>query len=277
MPDVNTPLLTRITQGSLDEDYEHVASRRVAEAEAGSSRRPRWTAAIVVAVFGTLVAVAAVQNSQRSGVEDASRASLIESINSKRDDLADLQRDLVQLRELNVGLQDELDSVTTAALAAQNRNERLAAQAGYGAVTGPGLRITVDDAANGEAVRDEDLALLVNGLWRAGAEAISINGKRLTARSAIRNSGAAINVNGTPLSPPYVVSVIGDNKNLQANLLDTATGLEFQTVTDALGFPVTMDNVDEVTLPAARLQKPRSAVTGTAEQNATTRPKESTP
>ncbi|MEP9365165.1 DUF881 domain-containing protein [Nocardioides sp. CN2-186] len=276
MPDVNTPLLTRITQGSLDEDYEHVASRRAQETGDRSPRRPHWTAAIVVAAFGTLVAVAAVQNSQRSGVEDASRASLIESINDKRSDLAELQRKLVRLRELNVGLQDELDAVTTAAAAAESRNVRLAAQAGYGTVTGPGVRITVDDAPNGEAVRDEDLARLVNGLWRAGAEAISINGKRLTARSAIRNSGVAINVNGIPLSPPYVVTAIGNNKTLQADLLETTTGLEFQTGANALGFPVTMENVDQVTLPAARPQKPRFAETGTAEQNATQRPKETT-
>ena len=82
-----------------------------------------------------------------------------------------------------------------------------------------------------------DLALLVNGLWRAGAEAIAINGQRLTARSAIRNSGAAINVNGRPpLSPPYVVTAIGDTKTLQADLLDTSTGLAFQNGADALGF-----------------------------------------
>ena len=33
---------------------------------------------------------------------------------------------------------------------------------------------------------------LVNGLWQAGAEAISINGQRLTSTSAIRFAGQAI-------------------------------------------------------------------------------------
>ncbi len=277
MPDVNTPLLTLITQDSLDEDYEHVARRRATETGAPSPRRPHWTAAVVVAAFGPWSRWPRCRPPSAPDVEDASRASLIESINNKRDDLADLQRQLVRLRELNVGLQDELDSVTTSATAAQNRKVRLAAQTGFGAVTGPGVRVTVDDAPNGEAVRDEDLGCSSTDCGDAGAEAISINGKRLTARSAIRNSGAAINVNGIPLSPPYVVTAIGDTKTLQADLLDTATGLEFQTGANALGFPVTMDNVEQVTLPAARLQKPRLAVTGTAEQNATQRPKETTP
>ena len=40
-----------------------------------------------------------------------------------------------------------------------------------------------------DEVRDEDLATLVDGLWQAGAEAIAINGIRLTALSGIRNTG----------------------------------------------------------------------------------------
>ena len=137
---------------------------------------------------------------------------------------------------------------------------RLGASTGFGPATGPGIVITVDDAPDGEPVRDEDLQLLVNGLWQAGAEAISINGKRLTARSALRNAGAAINLNGPPpMSPPYVVSAIGDPGSLQADLLDTTTGLQFSNVAGALGFPVETNSVDRLDLPAGpqRQLKPR--------------------
>ena len=127
---------------------------------------------------------------------------------------------------------------------------------------------------DGEAVRDEDLALLVNGLWQAGAEAIAINGKRLTARSALRNSGAAINLNGPPpLSPPYVVSAIGDNRTLQADLLGTSTGLTFTSVAESFGFQVTWDTVDRISLPAAppRLRTLQYAEQGTAADKAAQR------
>ena len=50
----------------------------------------------------------------------------------------------------------------------------------------------------------DDLATLVDGLWQAGAEAIAINGRRLTALSAIVNSGIAVRVNRSELNPPYV-------------------------------------------------------------------------
>ena len=65
-------------------------------------------------------------------------------------------------------------------------------------------------------VLDTDLQRLVNGLWEAGAEAISLNGQRLTNLSTIRQAGGAITTNGRSLRPPYVLSVIGDKDTLPA-------------------------------------------------------------
>lgn len=265
-----TPLLTLITQQSLDEDYQHAAERRAR----GQDRPPRHATAVhlgavtVVAVFGVLVTVAAVQTSAGQDVRSASRSTLIAQIDNGRAELAQLQRRTVKLRELNVGLQAHLDEVSSKALAAQGREQRLATATGFGAVTGPGVRVTVDDAPNGTQVRDQDLQPLVNGLWQAGAEAIAVNGQRLTARSAIRNSGVAIRVNNRSLSPPYVVTAIGNEKTLQADLMQTTSGLEFRSTVQNLGFPWTMDNVDRLYLPAApaRVARLRSAVTGTADQ-----------
>ena len=270
-----TPLLTLITQESMDQDYQHVAEQRATARAAGgpvagdgAERRGHWVAAAVVGVFGLLVTVAAVQTSERSGVTSASRDSLLSQIDQRRDQTAELQQRIIRLRELNVGLQDALSEANDDERSTASRADRLAGIAGFGPVSGPGLVITVDDAPDGEAVRDEDLSLLVNGLWEAGAEAISINGKRLTTRSGLRNSGAAINLNGPPpLSPPYVVSAIGDTRTLQADLIDTSTGLAFSNTADVLGFPVTMKIDDDLTLPAATLRPPRHAVKGTAEEN----------
>ncbi len=277
-----TPLLTLITQESLDEGYEHAARRRPAAAHTSTPvrRTPRWTAAAVVAVFGVLVAVAAAQTSAQSGVADSSRESLLERIDASRQDVATLQKRLLRLRELNVGLQDTLDEVTVKERSASARAVALGGWSGYEVVTGPGVVITVDDARDGEAVRDEDLALLVNGLWQAGAEAISVNGKRLTVRSALRNSGAAINLNGPPpMSPPYVVSAIGDDRTLLADLADTTTGMEFNDVADTFDFRVSMDTADDLTLPAApdRQLRLRYAKAGDAKQKSKNSRKEDSP
>jgi uncharacterized protein YlxW (UPF0749 family) len=277
---VHPPLLTLITQQSLDEDYQHVAERRAAGGEAPPRLRAVGTATAVVAVFGLLATVAALQTSERSGVQSASRASLISNIDARRDQVARLQGRIVDVREQNVGLQTRLADVTADERAAVARNTRIAAVAGFAAVTGPGVRVVVDDGGGGNLVADRDLRPLVDGLWLAGAEAIAINDQRLTARSAIRNSGLTIRIigNNRSLSPPYVVKAIGDRDTLQADLMETTDGLIFRDTAAAKGFDWAMDNVEELSLPAAppRLLRLRSAQEGSAEQSRNQRTQEAT-
>lgn len=253
---VTTPLLTRITEGSLDEDYREVARRRVPGAPRPPAARPHLTATVVIAVFGVLVTTAAVQTSQNSDVTDASRATLISRVKSERAMVADEQRRIGELQDANIAAESDLDDVTGRQQEQLARQRRLEVLTGFVAVHGEGVRVTVTDPATvtdvTQLVRDEDLALLVNGLWSAGAEAIAINGQRLTTLTAIRNSSAAVHVNSRPVNPPYVVSAIGDTATLQANLLDTSTGSRFFDVADQLGFGINMQNEDDMVLPALR-------------------------
>lgn len=264
---VTMPLLTLITQQSLDEDYLHVAERRAAGAPPPSRARPHRMAAVVIAVFGVLVTTAAVQTSRNAAVTDAGRATLISQIDSRRARVDKLQEEMVTLRERNVGLESQLSRVTSAEQSATTRVRNLETTTGFGAVSGEGVRIVVNDAPNGDAtqaVRDEDLAKLVDGLWAAGAEAISINGQRLSVLSAIRNVNVAIHVNSRPLTPPYTVLAIGDNRTLQANLLSSTLGSEFFSLAQQLGFVYSMQNEDSLSLPAARFPRLREAQAGTA-------------
>jgi uncharacterized protein YlxW (UPF0749 family) len=269
---VTMPLLTLITQQSLDEDYLHVAERRSTQAPRPPQRRPHRTAAVVIAVFGLLVTIAAVQTSRNASITDASRLTLVRQITAERDAVSNLQDQIVRMRERNVGLQERLAQVTSTAQSTVARMRRLETNTGFVPVSGPGVRATVDDAPNGDpaqAVRDEDLALLVDGLWSAGAEAIAINDQRLTTLSAIRNSGPAIHVNGRPLAPPYTVLAIGDTRTMQANLLDSTHGSEFYSLARQLQFVFELRNEDSMSLPAApdRLLRLRHVTSGTAERD----------
>lgn len=279
---VTLPLLTLITQQSLDEDYQHVAERRAREAPRPPRAGAHRTAAVVIAVFGLLVTVAAVQTSRNASVDDASRATLVQRITGEREGLASLQDRIVRLRERNVGMQQQLTQLTGTSQVSTARMRRLETNTGFVPVSGRGVRVTVDDAANGDptlAVRDEDLALLVDGLWASGAEAIAINGQRLTALTAIRNSGPAIHVNGRPLAPPYTVLAIGDTRTLQANLLDSTHGGEFYSLARQLGFLLELENEDSMDLPAApdRLLRLRHVDTGTAAEQDDRIDEETTP
>ena len=65
------------------------------------------------------------------------------------------------------------------------------------------------DEADQGRVTDRDLQTLVNEVWAAGAEAVTVNGQRLTALSAIRSAGDAVLVDFRPLNPPYTCAPSG--------------------------------------------------------------------
>lgn len=268
-PRVTMPLLTLITQQSLDEDYRIAAERRALgdAPEPGESGTRRLVGvAVVVAVFGVLVSTAFVQTNLSQDVENAGRSALIERIETQRDRVDGLQSEIAALRDSNSELVDRLTLINEEAQAAATRLQRLQVRTGLLAVHGPGVRVTVDNAPNADGnqlVRDSDLALLANGLWTAGAEAISINGQRLTAMSAIRNSGVPVEVNSVGIAPPYTVLAIGDTGSLQAGFIDSSSGLAFDSLARELGIIYNMDNDDDLSLPAApqRFMRLRSVTT----------------
>jgi uncharacterized protein YlxW (UPF0749 family) len=217
---------------------------------------------VVLLVFGLLVTVAAVATSRNASVEDASRARLIEQVNLRRDTVAQLQGRVARQESRTLDLKSQLTSLSTEEQAALARLQRLEVRTGFGAVRGPGIRATVNsapDSAGSELVRDSDLTLLTDALWAAGAEAISVNGERLTVLSAFRNVGVGILVNSQPLSPPYVFSVVGDPGSLPANLLSSSVGGQWYALENSLGFRFDVEDGGTMTLPAARLQPLRSA------------------
>lgn len=252
---VTTPLLTLITARSMDEDYAHVAQKRAA---AGDVRpravRPHWASVLAVAALGVMTAVVAAQTDRQAPVDELSRAALIEQIDNRSDELqslqaqvGDLTRSNAALASRNTTIQGQLDDIGS-------RVQRAELLSGFSVVSGPGVRITVDngpDADVNSEIRDEDLATLVDGLWEAGAEAIAVNDQRLNALGGIRNTNRAIHVNGRPVNAPYVVSAIGDPRTLQARLLQTSQGQEWFALVNGLDFVYTPENVDDIRLPAA--------------------------
>lgn len=251
---VTMPLLTLITQQSLDEDYLHAAERRVARGAAPTPRgRPHRAAAVVVAVFGVLVATAAVQTSRNADVEDASRASLIRQIQDQRA-AGDARQDrIARLNDRTSLLDDRIAEINGTLQIVQTELQRMAVGTASVPVRGPGIRIAVDDPERGdEAIRKEDLFLLIDALWQAGAEAIALDGHRLGPLTSINNSSVAINVGSSALIPPYTIEAIGDVDVLAADMVDTASYAAFKVLQERYGFRYDQDNVDLIVLPAAR-------------------------
>lgn len=270
---VRTPLLTLITRESLDQDYETVARRKTQAAEpgpGGGRAGARVAVVAAVAAFGVLVSVAAVQTSRNAEITDASDAELIDRIEMRRDAVREDQQRLADLREANAAAEDTLVQLGEAVNRAQGEALDLRAQTGFAAVTGEGVRIILDNAAYADetsTIRDSDLTLLVNALWSAGAEAISVNGQRISAMTGIRNVSTAIEVNHVGIAAPYTVLAIGDRSTLAADLLESGSGLLFSSLAAQYGFQFDVDNEDELHIPAAsadlgRLRSARTAPEG---------------
>jgi len=265
---MRTPLLALITAEALERDYQMVAQRRIRSGDRPHGRdrtTGRIGVVVVVAAFGALVTLAAVQTSRNADIDSAGRTALIDRIENGRERLQDLQGQIADQREENASAGEDLLDLGDRVNRAEGNADELGAVTGFTAVTGEGIRIELDNATyadpDTEVIRDSDLALLVNGLWTAGAEAIAINGQRITPRTAIRNSGTPIEVNSTGIAPPYVVLAVGDMDTLAANLAESSSGAGFDVLAGDYGWAYDVDNVEEQRLPAApaRLRQLRSA------------------
>lgn len=231
-------LLTEVMKRPLDPGYAAAAAAREAEGEQPTSRRLRTAPlTIVLSMLAGAVLVVGVTELRLPRSSDT-RGLLREEVTVRTTEVDARAEQVEALRTEVQGLQgqrlegagdDLLDQVSG-----------LGVLAGAVAVQGPGAVYTLDDAVGvsdplatdpraGEdseegRVLDVDLQVVVNGLWAAGAEAISVNGHRLTSTSAIRSAGAAILVDFRPLAPPYVVEAIGDPSTLQTGFARSFAG-----------------------------------------------------
>lgn len=91
-------------------------------------------------------------------------------------------------------------------------------------VQGQGIIITMDNPSDyteeeSRPISASDLVMLINELRMAGAEAISINGQRIVARSDVFEINSyRYNVDGERVTAPYTIKAIGDIKYLQSAL-----------------------------------------------------------
>lgn len=258
LPDqVTMGLLPYLTAHALDEDYAVAAARRDRGPQDPARRKFGLVGSVALVVIALLAVTAAAQTSHDSASQERERQALIEQVQARKD-AVDADRDRAAGLQAEVDrLEAELLRSTSVSRGVLDELELLALRSGTSAVRGPGVEIVVDDAPNAESDRfkvlDSDLQKLVNGLWQAGAEAISINGQRLTNLSAIRHAGRAITVNFTSLDRPYRILAIGDRDTLPARFAETTSGQAWLDLQREVGLRFSLRVRSSVRLPAADL------------------------
>ncbi len=249
-------LLDYLATHTLDEDYAFVSEQKASRPEA-ARRRIGVVGALVMAAFAVLVVTAAVQTSRNSVSDERARNELVAQVNAAQDQLRDQRAHLADVRAEAGALQDRQLSSDTSAEGLLETLNLLGVTAGTIPVSGPGVRVVADDAEGADSARnqvlDTDLQQLVNGLWEAGAEAIAVNGQRLTNLSTIRLAGGAITVNARSLRRPYVVTAIGNQDTLPARFAETSSGQAWLDLQREVGLRLNITPVSSLRLPATEV------------------------
>lgn len=242
-PDASMDLLRTIRETALDPAY-------AAAAASGGRSRPGVVLA-TLAVIGLVLGLAFGTTTRAAPAGAAERTQLIERIRQLESQQDQLRAQSNLLGRENSDLERRLTGLDPAT---DQRAVQLASQAGATAVAGPGVRVTVDDGPDTtkgvSRVLDADVRVLVNGLWAAGAEAVAVNGHRLSARTAIREAGDAITVDYRSLTRPYVVEAIGDPEGLSAGFAASSAGGWWRSLQQEYQMRFTVERVGALTVDA---------------------------
>lgn len=217
--------------------------------------RPTLVVGGVLAVAGLLFTVSAQLADARGGRHPEDLAQLVRAEAARVEDLTERVR----------ALEAEVASLSqAAAVDLPARPPGLAAResvvSGSRPVSGPGLVVSLSDAPASSAsipgvrpddlvVHQEDMEHVINALWAGGAEAMTLQGERVTSTSAFRCSGNILLLHGKVFSPPYVIEAVGDPTALRRSL-DASPGVAtYKQYVEwvALGWSVSAE--DDLDLP----------------------------
>lgn len=261
-------LLRALTSNPLDVDALRGTEDSHEEESPEDTPVTRTLTVAAAVVLGFAVAISVTNLRDAANSEDSPRAHLQQRVAESQAEADALETRRDQTVEKIAAKQEQvLESGDAGA------GERLAAYeqaTGAVAMTGPGVVLTVDDSAplpaepgtTGGAVNrvtDGDLQVAVNGLWAAGAEAIAVNGQRISSTSAIRRAGDAVLVDFRPLSPPYRISAIGDTATLRSAFEDGQDGIYLTSLSTRFGIRLSWETEDAITVPARTVTSLREA------------------
>lgn len=221
----------------------------------------RWHVSLmmVLIILGFLVATAFSTQQRWQQRPGPRKQYLVDFIKEQRGDRTRLAAELQRLREQQGDERRRVAANQGAMAALSQALEDRRMIAGLTPVKGPGVAVVLGDAvsvppgANPDnyIIHDYDVRLVVNALWRGGAEAIAVGGERLVATTAVRSAGTSILVNAKPLGSPYRIVAIGRPERLLKALENDRDAADFlQAYGPAVGLTARTRRLPTVRIPA---------------------------
>ncbi|MCK9793570.1 DUF881 domain-containing protein [Isoptericola sp. 4D.3] len=270
-PDESMTLLVEVMEKPLDPGYAEAAERRAAAERAGLPSGSRGSGAVLLVLVAILLGLLTVSAAQQLRAPQAEVAAAREVLEQK---IVDRRAQVEGLQRRSVTLSEEIESLQNTALASEDPAllQTLLLDgvvSGSAAVSGPGLVVTLSDGDAAQSVsdpdpsarvRDADVQTVVNALWAAGAEAVSVDDQRLTSLSAIRNAGDAILVDLVPLpGPTYTIRAIGDSEAMQTAYARSGAPAYLQLLGSRYGIQSSLTPQSDLSLPGVGNQTLRYA------------------
>jgi uncharacterized protein YlxW (UPF0749 family) len=211
-------------------------------------------------LFGLLVSVQWRTQSERNELTVRYNTPLLDAAKTLQNEQNTLKVQLAELRADLDTIQANASTQSGAAKDLQARIDDLKVVAGLNERTGDGVTITLDDARSTVAAKDieksichnTDLTDIVNQAWRGGAEAIAVNDERIVGSSSIYCVGSTIMVNGTLMSPPFSVVVIGPQNELLATYDDPTQLRDIKQRRDVYGLGFRVSRATGLRVPPYR-------------------------
>ena len=229
-----------------------------------TARAPRRIGAPIVLIvpallFGLLVSVQWRTQLERSELSVRYNAPLLDAARSLQSEQEVLKKQLADLRAQLDEIQRGAASQSTASRDLQAQIEDLRSAAGLTERTGDGVQIVLDDAhatvtpaanVDKSICHSTDLTDIVNTAWRGGADAVAVNDERIVNSSSVYCVGSTIMVNGTLMSPPFSVAVIGPQNALLAAYDDPTQLSDIKQRRDVQGLGFTVRRASAIHVPA---------------------------
>ncbi len=263
-----TQALVELVLDPRDPGYEEAAARRGARPRHAAV--DRWLTALGCLVIGFALAVAWVHTHRSAPQAVKVHQGLVDRVRAAATTADGLGREAA-------GLGAQLSRLRTRALSdssgLQHQLQRLQLLAGALPVSGPGVAVTLGEpsakmgasaaptrgASIGTILTDRDVRSVVNQLWSDGAEALAVNGIRLTPLSAIRFAGQAVLVDLEPITSPYRIEAVGAPDVLDTGFAASAVASRYQTLQQADGITFGFTEQTALNLPAAAIPTLRYA------------------
>jgi uncharacterized protein YlxW (UPF0749 family) len=266
-------LLIDLVTNTLDPGYAEAAERAPRSTGRRRRRIEQGLVALGCVLTGFTLAVAYVSTHQAAPETAKVHADLVSRARAAQNSADGLQKTAQQLTTKIDSLRNQALS-GAGGLRGQLQNTQLVA--GTTAVAGPGIVVTLSNpptpttsTAAGrpgstpigatQLLTDRDVRSVVNQLWAIGAEAISVNGVRLTPTAAIRFAGEAVLVDFEPINPPYVVRAIGNADQLDTGFAASDVASRYQTLASVNGIGFSFDERNKLELPAGTESNPTYA------------------